>query len=234
MTIEQSKEKLKKEGYTWFELSDYDIDFYNWLLRFKCNETNNLKDSFKSLRSDYHDKLNSKIQYRNDFETYVEANKKKNEIYNEFSKNGDIFQLWYYAELGQLMVKDGEIDIFTEYVKNIMINFFNFEETQEYSLFASNFTYYDLNCSLQNHSDGTGTGRVCAVLIYLNENYDEKDGGCLVLNNNEVVVPTFGKVAIIDLQTFDIKHKVTKVTGGIGRYALLTFVKLKENEFIDY
>ena len=33
-------------------------------------------------------------------------------------------------------------------------------------------TYYDNGCKLQNHSDGTGTGRVCALLIYLNETYN--------------------------------------------------------------
>jgi hypothetical protein len=70
------------------------------------------------------------------------------------------------------------------------------------------------------------------MLIYLNEDYDAQDGGYLVLNNTEKVIPTFGRVAIIDLQTFDIPHMVTKVTGGIGRYALLSFVKPAENEFI--
>ena len=95
-------------------------------------------------------------------------------------------------------------------------------------------TYYDKDCYLENHSDGTGTGRICALLIYLNETYDENDGGVLILNNKEKVSPIFGNVAIIDLQTFDIPHMVTKVTGGIGRYAILSFMKFKENEFIDY
>jgi hypothetical protein len=69
-------------------------------------------------------------------------------------------------------------------------------------------------------------------LIYLNEEYDENNGGYLVLNNTEKVIPTFGRVAIIDLQTFDIPHMVTKVTGGMGRYAMLSFIKRKEDEFI--
>ena len=56
----------------------------------------------------------------------------------------------------------------------------------------------------------------------------------LVLNNKERVSPVFGNVAIIDLQSFDIPHMVTDVRGGMGRYALLTFVKTKENEFFDF
>ena len=43
-SIEQSKEKLKKNGYTWFELSEFDPEFYNWLQPLKCNEEINLKD----------------------------------------------------------------------------------------------------------------------------------------------------------------------------------------------
>ena len=93
-------------------------------------------------------------------------------------------------------------------------------------------TYYNDGCVLKNHSDGTGTGRICALLIYLNEEYDENDGGILILNNEEKVIPTFGKVAIIDLQSFDTPHMVTKVTGGLGRFALLTFVKKKEDELV--
>jgi hypothetical protein len=72
------------------------------------------------------------------------------------------------------------------------------------------------------------------MLIYLNEEYDENDGGILILNNEEKVIPTFGKVAIIDLQSFDIQHQVTEVTGGLGRFAILAFVKKKEDEFVNY
>ena len=57
-------------------------------------------------------------------------------------------------------------------------------------------------------------------------------GGILILNNEEKIIPTFGKFAIIDLQSFDIQHQVTEVTGGLGRFAILTFVKKKEDEFI--
>ena len=52
MTIEQSKEKLKKEGYTWFELNEFDSEFHNWLQPLKCDEQNNLKDKITELRID--------------------------------------------------------------------------------------------------------------------------------------------------------------------------------------
>ena len=107
-----------------------------------------------------------------------------------------------------------------------MMYFYDFKESQEYSILDF-ITYYDRGCVLKPHSDGTGTGRVCALLIYLNDKYDENDGGILILDKKEKVIPIFGKVAIIDLQNFDIEHEVTEVVSGLGRFALLAFVTKK-------
>lgn len=236
MTIEESKQKLKNEGYTWFELEELNPEFYNWLLPFKCNDTQNIKDSITGFRVDMiNNSTGEKIQYREEFETHTDATLKANEIFslvdNEEVRSS---QIWYYSDFKTIIKDPKEISKFENYIKNIIMYFYDFEETQEYSLFAPMFTYYEKGCHLGNHSDGTGTGRVCAFLLYLNETYHEKDGGYLVLNNKDKVIPTFGKIAMIDLQTFDIPHMVTKVTDGIGRYALLSFIKKKENEFIDY
>lgn len=249
MTIEESKQKLKKEGYTWFELKDLNEDFYEWLLPLKCNEENNLKEKITSLRVDINGyNQNGNLQYRNEFETHDEAFSKKEEFYNLVKKQKSvknllggseheakkISQMWYYTDLNKIIRDDLNISTFENYVKTIITYFFDFDEKQEYSFFAPMFTYYDNGCQLENHSDGTGTGRVCAFLLYLNETYNESDGGYLVLNDTEKVIPEFGRVAIIDLETFDIPHMVTEVTGGIGRYAILTFIKKKENELVDY
>jgi hypothetical protein len=247
MTPLEAKEKLKKEGYTWLELSEFDPEFYNFLLPFKCNEENNLKDKMICLRCDakkdeyemsdknevvsYKTALSVKIA--DNYKTFEKASEKKEELIEIFKKDTDIlcFQTWYYNDLN-VVIGHQNFPKYKEYIENLVKYYFDFKETQEFSLFAPTATYYDLDCELKNHSDGTGTGRVCAILIYLNEEYDENDGGYLVLNNTEKVIPTFGRVAIIDLQTFDIQHMVTKVTGGIGRYAMLSFVKKKEDELI--
>ena len=248
MNIQEAKEKLKNEGYTSFELIDFDEEFYNFLLPFKCNEENNLKNKITSLRCDAKknvyelDDNNATFSIKNDdgsfsvrisdeFGTFEKASEKKEQLIDIFKKDTDIFQTWYFSELNAIFDNE-KFSKYKEYIENLVKYYFDFEETQEFSLFSPTLTYYDLDCELKNHSDGTGTGRICALLIYLNEEYDENDGGYLVLNNKEKVIPTFGRVAIIDLQTFDIQHMVTKVTGGIGRYAMLSFVKRKEDELI--
>lgn len=255
MTISEAKEKLKKDGYTSFELKDFDEEFYNFLLPLKCNEEKNLKDKYTHLRADGSFHLNNgasdtskdKIRIQDDFETFEKASEKKDEIVDILKNNSNCMmsQLWYYCNMVSLIrpdrVNDDTEYIITEpyskfenYIYNITRDFFDFKDNQEFVLFASMSTYYNKECMLGNHGDGTGTGRVCALLIYLNEEYNENDGGILILDNKEKVIPTFGKVAIIDLQSFDIQHQVTKVTDGLGRFALLTFVKKKEDEFVDY
>lgn len=248
MNIKESKQKLKNDGYTWVELSELNPEFYNWLLQFKCNDEINLKDKITSLRCDakkvereknnlgevISENLSFNVKIAEDFETFERASVKKEELIDIFKKDTDIFcsQTWYYGDLNVATGGEEEMVKYKSYVDDLVKYYFDFEETQEFLLFSPTCTYYDLDCELKNHSDGTGTGRICALLIYLNEEYDEKDGGILVLNNTEKVIPTFGKAAIIDLQTFDIPHMVTKVTGGIGRYAFLSFIKRKEDEFI--
>jgi Rps23 Pro-64 3,4-dihydroxylase Tpa1-like proline 4-hydroxylase len=176
--------------------------------------------------------LINNTQIKETFETHELALQTKNQIINDY-KNITIFsQIWYYNDLLDVLEKTKlNKNDYEKYIENLVSYFFDFEKDKKYCE-LSWCTYYDNGCHLQNHSDGTGTGRICALLIYLNEEYDENDGGILILNNEEKVIPTFGKVAIIDLQTFDIPHMVTEVTGGLGRYALLSFVKAKENEFI--
>jgi Rps23 Pro-64 3,4-dihydroxylase Tpa1-like proline 4-hydroxylase len=233
MTSIEAKEKLKKNGYTWFELSEFDPEFYNWLQPLKCNEEINLKDKITTLRMDMskHPLINNP-QVKDNFETHELASQRKNEIINDYKNITNFSQIWYYSDLNEFLEisKLKESD-YKKYVQNIVSYFFDFEKDKKYSDLSC-CTYYDTGCHLQNHSDGTGTGRICALLIYLNEDYDAQDGGCLILDTKQIIVPKFGRVAIIDLQTFDIPHMVTEVTGGIGRYALLSFVKAKENESI--
>lgn len=238
MTIEQSKEKLQKEGYTYFELSEFDKDFYNFLLPVKCDENNSLKERLTFLRADINNKKTGEAIYKinTDFGSFYKAEEKKNELLSlkELSErdilggNTDdalyINQIWYFTDLNVFLEKSNlTIEQYQKYIKKIIKYFFDINDNQDYR-FLSTATLYDNECLLKNHSDGIQKNRICAILIYLNDNYNENDGGCLILNDNEVVVPTFGKVAIIDLQNFDIPHMVNKVIGGNGRYTLLSFI----------
>ena len=256
MNIQEAKEKLKKDGYTSFELADFDKEFYNFLLPLKCNKETNLKDKYTQLRAnfkytpsyngpDYFAGMNNNTTYK----THEDASKVVHTILHKKNntKGMSLSQLWYYSDINNVIepqytlpnkeyVITGNSSLikFENYIKNIVKHFFDFDETQEYTLFSPSISYYEKGCLLGNHSDGVNTGRICSLLIYLNEEYDEKDGGILILQNKEKVIPEFGRVAIIDLQSFDIQHEVTEVTGGLGRFAILSFVKKVEDKLIEY
>ena len=231
MTIVEAKEKLKKEGYTSFNLKDFNEEFYNFLLHLKCNEEKNLKSKMNMLRMDIGTQtdLNSgskQIQTTKAFDSYELANNYAELTIKDCYENNELVnftQYWYYNDLSTILISD-EMKTYNDGIFNIVSYLY---DTNNYQLntHTSQLTYYPKDCFLTNHSDGYGTGRICALLIYLNENYNEENGGILILNNNEKIIPIFGKVVIIDLQSFDIPHEVTKVLDGIGRYACISFVK---------
>lgn len=235
MTIEESKSLLKTIGYTSFNLKDFNEEYYDYFLPFKCNEESNLKEHIKGLRADYPGRNLQKDLYKTFAEAEIEKEELlqnvngKNEGENNFSQ---IYYQFHFLTIFEKIigVDSGDTPPYTQIISSIIKQFFDIDESVELSC-VTNITYYDKECMLNRHSDGTNTGRICAILIYLNETYDYNDGGILVLGNEYKVLPVFGNVAIIDLKSFDILHEVTKVTGGLGRFALLSFVKLKEDEF---
>jgi hypothetical protein len=246
MTLEESKNLLKTKGYTQFDLKDFNKAHYDTLLPFKCNETNNFKKLITGVRADLvvdNTKPGASISLKGEFDTFEEANALKeetlkNHIENqkEFSLKEAFGQLYYQKSFGEIYSKitndddDKNWQIYLGIISDIVKYYYDLDESVIFD-YITTATYYDNGCFLANHSDGKNTGRICALLIYFNEEYDENDGGILILNNEEKIIPTFGKVAIIDLQSFDVPHQVTEVTGGIGRYAVLSFIS-KQTKFI--
>jgi Rps23 Pro-64 3,4-dihydroxylase Tpa1-like proline 4-hydroxylase len=112
-----------------------------------------------------------------------------------------------------------------------------YKETLPDTKIGQQWTCYSEGCFLKDHNDGQGVEyqNTCAILIYLNEEWDESWGGNLILRNKKnhkedngdyipyKVIPTFGKVAIIDLKIFDISHAVECVNGNHNRCTLLAF-----------
>ena len=86
------------------------------------------------------------------------------------------------------------------------------------------------------HIDGNDSNRLAGILIYLNEEWDENWGGNLILRDSKIthdkttaykVIPTFGKVVIIDLEIFDTSHAVDNIIGDHNRCTLLSFATSK-------
>jgi len=93
------------------------------------------------------------------------------------------------------------------------------------------FTLYEDGDFTDVHIDGLDHRRKCAILLYLSDAEDYKDGGGKLLltkfNSGEVsgeVLPVFPNYIIIDIEKHQLYHGVEKVKNGFKRFAFLDFV----------
>jgi len=110
-------------------------------------------------------------------------------------------------------------------IDNIVRFLYGFDEDFDMEHEELQLTYFNKNCRFGYHLDeeaGYEDGPICAVIIYLNEDYNRDNGGLLIFDGNEIV-PELGTCAIMDLNNHDIWHGVTEVTGDLGRYAIFSF-----------
>jgi len=213
-----AKEHFLKHGYCNASLKDIDLDFYNYLeANFLCDEEKNLQDKFYRFRFDSE---KFETRYYSETKSYEDARLKKEEYLNTYSKS-KISQCWY----GSYELDDKERRIIKRGIYNICNYFYDLNNENALDNSEAELTYYDKGCKFQEHRDGVSVN-LCSIIIYLNKNYKKENGGLLYLNGEEII-PEFGNVGLMDLSKHDIRHGVSEVIDGPGRYAILDFPKLK-------
>ena len=239
---------LKTNGYISFNLKDFDNELYTQLeeasdipdtstwqetcttLRIDFKSTDSYETTFSDLPLPSQDQcdINSTKNIEDNsyhhqckftFNNFAEANEFKTLFLNK-SDSYDIAQIWFYAT----DILSSLDQVYEKLIDKILSEFYNITDTDPIGM-NTTFTYYNKECSLESHRDGPDASRICAILLYLNKNYDENDGGYLVLDGNVKVYPTFGTTVILDFTQNDIEHEVIKCTNN-GRHALLTFLTL--------
>ena len=229
-----AKEHFIEKGYCQFSLKEFDIDFYNLLEEFlSCDENDNLKEIFYTFRFD---SKNKNERYSSPSKSFEDAKEKQLKLLEECDDHSKISQCWYFQNdidyissfLKKKNPKFKDIDLvkkIKETTNNILKYFYENLNDENILHNELQFSFYDINNRFQSHSDGI-TKNICSILIYLNKNYNKDNGGILLLNDEDII-PELGTVALMDLRNHDIKHGVTNVTGGTGRYAIFNFPKLK-------
>lgn len=137
-----------------------------------------------------------------------------NQIKNDLVKTDNLAQIWFSAH-----------DTSTEtnlLLKSILYKFYEYTNVN----FLNILTLYNDGCFIIPHEDGKDPARILGILIYLNKNYDEANGGNLILKNKTKIVPEYGKVVVIDYTQNSVNHEVTKVIDG-ERYAICAFIHTK-------
>lgn len=229
MSIDEAKKHLKETGYCSFDLKDFDESLFKYIEKYKSSTELSRKENYTSLRADFTGDYWTKIygNINTDMGSFEAANNKKEKILAEIKNtNKDMFQIWLFHNVSDNNLK--------KVYDKITKHFFDLDDSEELSIELSSTLYND-RCFLHDHIDGKSPVKnYASILIYLNENWNQEDGGNLILRGDDKidykVVPEFGRVAMIDLQNFDIYHAVEKVINNKERYCLIAFPFNKKNK----
>ena len=223
------KEFLFKEGYLVFDLESYDIDLYtelqdafdlttvkNSINRIRMDGSSNNTDIVESILKKYNltDYIikDDNVQLKSKTSEYQNITKELIPHYNR------IYQMWFYSDsLEPTAVSNVSDKINRKIVKEL----YN-QTVTRYIL--SEPTLYTEGCFIENHNDGTQQDRNCVILLYLNNDWKEEDGGEIILNGNLYIPPTFGKIVVLDFLHHNIEHAVNKVKNDFERYTLIRFI----------
>ena len=117
-----------------------------------------------------------------------------------------------------------------EFIKYYYEDYDDFVE-KDFSLGNTLVQFYSKGCFIGKHNDGSPMNRIATFLYFLNEDWNEDNGGQLIINPNtsdEVVVePTFPNFVVLD-QSKECKdniHEVKKVNSDI-KLTLTSFFEL--------
>lgn len=228
--LSEVKEGFIKNGYCQIPINLINPDFYEFIIQYlKCNKENNLKNLFNTFRFDSN---KFETRFTNGENNHLETNSEKERLYSLYDDK-DITQIWFWNNNWLQIANYFNVDSksFRDTIENglndILKFLYDLEDGIELSHQELQLTYYNKYCRFVPHTDGPQTGLLCSMILYLNEDYDRNDGGLLVFND-ELITPELGICAVMDLTKHDIRHGVTTVTNGPGRFAILSFPKIKQ------
>ena len=180
---------LFKEGYLVFDLESYDVDLYNELKQ--TFDLTTAKNSINRMRfdglSNNTDVIESILKKHNLTDYIIEKNniqlKSKTSEYQNIIKEliphyNKISQIWFYSDD---LNPTGLSNISDRINKKIVKELYN-QTVTEYII--PELTLYTEGCFIENHNDGEQRHRNCVILLYLNNDWKEEDGGEIILNGN--------------------------------------------------
>ena len=93
------------------------------------------------------------------------------------------------------------------------------------------YMLYENGDFIKAHEDGFDARRLCVVLLYLNDDWKEGDGGELVIKNNgkeTIVLPKLGNYAVLDFTKNNVTHEALKVNNDFKRFSYIHFLNFKD------
>jgi hypothetical protein len=209
------KSELFKNGFVSFNVKDLSEELYNELEiaipphSLNPNEFTNLRNGivnpFKNPTPEFEsDILNLSFDE-------LDLIKKKIIKNYTFETGYGLDQIWFYMNVESRKILDFRYKLYSLFYNTNTGNC------------GTNITLYNDGCFLRNHQDSNSdNNRHCAMLVYLSTDWGESKGGELVIDNNIIVPPIYGQVAILDFTKHNPYHMVNEVN-GFNRYCLISF-----------
>jgi Rps23 Pro-64 3,4-dihydroxylase Tpa1-like proline 4-hydroxylase len=228
-------QQFREEGYLYDSLENYS-EFINFDDFKKIKEIIDSKNIIRYSRFDYWYKYNDlsymeEIRYDNflnrdnDLPTADYIYQKSHEYQLKKIKDCGFYPTWVF---GTSM--DDEISgtlrnqILSSFQEKFAKHYYSDKETEKY-LSDFRLQFYNKGCEIKLHDDGKPDNRYCVFLYFLNNDWNDSDGGNLILytkNNEKIKIkPTFPNFVVLD-SDINLFHEVEEVLNNI-KYNIVCF-----------
>jgi Rps23 Pro-64 3,4-dihydroxylase Tpa1-like proline 4-hydroxylase len=225
------REELKTKGCLFGHLSDINPSLIEELEKLKSIRN---PENFTKVTHSYTKMVSSESTSTTSYDE-AQIVKKVHIEGNDDGKLWQVFFTWNTDNIHTINLRNSLIPT----VRNLFLEVFKYSygedmldkiwEINEHNI---NLTHFDKGCWIDRHADGGGKKMVCNMLIYLNDDWKEEDGGELVIEGGGNQQPLFGNFAVLDFMHVNPFHSVTPIkTDNFHRYTILTGILFEENYF---
>jgi Rps23 Pro-64 3,4-dihydroxylase Tpa1-like proline 4-hydroxylase len=231
----ESIENYKNSGYLYGNLEDYseliDLDGFKQIKDYIDN-TNFVRHS----RYDYWFKYNSS-SYMEElvYDEYLKNNKELDTVDYLYQKSHEyqlkkieecgFYPTWIFGtSMDSKIISKIHDSVLKDFQKNFVTKYY---PEKSFNKFSPNtkLQFYNEGCEIKLHDDGSPHNRICVFLYFLNNEWNESNGGHLILhdlNGNDIKVnPIFPNFVVLDSDK-NLFHEVEKVKNGI-KYNIVSF-----------
>jgi len=231
----ESIENYRNSGYLYGNLEDYseliDLDGFKQIKDYIDN-TNFVRHSrydywFKYNSSSYMEELVYDEYLKNDKEldTVDYVYQKSHEYQLKKIEECGFYPTWIFGtSMNSKIISKMYDGVLKDFQKNFVTKYY---PEKSFNKFSPNtkLQFYNEGCEIKLHDDGSPHNRICVFLYFLNNEWNESNGGHLILhdlNGNDIKVnPIFPNFVVLDSDK-NLFHEVEKVKNGI-KYNIVSF-----------
>lgn len=236
----ESVENYRNNGYIYGKLEDYsdliDLNAFNDIKHYIDN-TNFIRHSrydywFKYNEQSYMEEIVYDEYLRNDkdLDTADYVYDKAHQYQLKKIEECGFYPTWVFGTSidEKILTKINNI-VLQNFQKNFVTKYY---PEKKFNKFVSNtkLQFYNKGCEIKLHDDGQPENRICVFLYFLNNEWDEDNGGHLILhdlNGNDIKVnPIFPNFVVLDSYK-NLFHELEKIKNGV-KYNIVSFYSYED------